>query len=78
MEYKKINASFKERLMFLFTDLLPKKYVTEIYESISVHQGYKEPKFDINTKEEIKEDSPDVKMDIPFFDLDKSETKSNL
>ncbi len=69
MEYKKLNIPLRERLTFLFTGLLAKKYLT----GISNTQSKQEEQTDINNIEEVNTD-----LSIPFFDLDNSDTKSNL
>ena len=73
MEYKKIDMGFKERLVFLFTGLIPVKYLTSGKPNITFSQTKQEEKNDISNIEET-----DGKLDIPFFDLDDSKTKSNL
>lgn len=78
MEYKKIDATLKERFIFLFTGLISKKYLEEKTEVISFSQSKQEEKVCINNKEEGQVDALDFKPDIPFFDLDPSKTKSNL
>ncbi len=71
MEYKKIDMGFKERLVFLFTGIIPVKYLVSGKPNITFSQSEQEGQTDINNIEENM-------VDIPFFDLDTSETKSNL
>lgn len=72
MEYKKLDIPFWERLTFLFTSLISKKYLEDKTEYISTPHIKQEENPNINNKEEK------IKMDIPFFELDSTETKSNL
>ncbi len=73
MEYKKIDMGFKERLVFLFTGLIPVKYLTSGKPNLTFSQSKQEDDTDISNIEENN-----IKVDIPFFDLDNSKTKSNL
>jgi hypothetical protein len=74
MEYKKIDISLKDRFVLLFTGLIPKKYIETGKPNITFSQTKQEEKTDINNIEDNT-----MKMDsIPFFDLDQSDTKSNL
>lgn len=74
MGYKKLNISFKEKIVFLFTGLLDKKHLIGHKPNITFQQEEQEKKNDINNIEECTND----KIDIPFFELDSSKTKSNL
>lgn len=72
-EYTKLPVSLRERLLFLFTGLIKRSHIISKTVKIEVdrHQEDKTVGPDLtNTPEKIE--------DIPFFDLDKSETKSNL
>ena len=73
MEYKKLDIPFTERLTFLFTGLLSTRHLHCNKPVLSSIPSVKEEKVIINNIEE-----EELKMDIPFFDLDKTETKSNL
>lgn len=73
MEYTKLNSTLRERIVFLFTGLLPSKYISENKTTTISSQPKQEENVVINNIEENN-----IKMDIPFFDLDNSETKSNL
>lgn len=75
MNYKKLDVSFKDRLIFLFTGLLNEKYIpqNEIIKTVTIDSQSSI----INNIEEnfaVKEE----KLDIPFFDLDTTKVKSNL
>jgi len=78
MDYKKLNAPLKERIVFLFTGLLSVKYIIPDITDISATQYKQEEKTNINNKERDRADNSNLKLNIPFFDLDNSETKSNL
>ena len=73
MEYKKLQVPFMERLTFLFTGLLQTKHLIEERGNVWHSTPQQEQKTNINNIED-----KDMKMDIPFFDLDNSDTKSNL
>jgi hypothetical protein len=70
-EYVKLYPTLKDKLLFLVSGLIKKEYiVTEV----------REYKSDVK---ELKPEGPEnttveEKFNIPFFDLENSETKSNL
>lgn len=71
-EYVDVNPEFGERLLFLFCGLINKKYlisktITTVSQPIQV----------VDNEEQIVEGA-EFKVDIPFFDLGKDDTKSNL
>jgi hypothetical protein len=84
MKYTKLEATLKERLVFLFTGLLCNKLYEKwkcVLEPNNTNKAVliesqstplQEEKSNINNIEEETIDN------IPFFDLDNSETKSNL
>ena len=72
-EYIKVSVSLKERLLFLFTGLIHKKYVISISKKSERVITTNESKSVV-----IDEEKDDFRVDIPFFELDDKETKSNL
>ncbi len=74
MKYKKLDIPFWERLTFLFTGLLSVRHLHSNKRVITSIPREQEAKIDINNIEE----GEDPELNIPFFDLDNSETKSNL
>lgn len=85
MGYTKLEATLKERLVFLFTGILNNKLYEKwscILEPNNTGKAMiieskttplQDNKDSINNIEETE-----LKMDIPFFDLEDSDTKSNL
>ena len=73
MEYTKLKIPFMERLTFLFTGLLPTKHLYIEPALTRFVSQLKEERNGINNIEENE-----LKVDIPFFELDSTETTSNL
>lgn len=80
MKYIKINISFKERLMILFFGLIPEnllKSKLEINSSTTSQDQKKEYKEEVSMVEN-KNENKDNTENIPFFDLNEKNVKSNL
>lgn len=71
IEYVKLRITLKERFLFLFTGLIRRNYIiSKRIESVAQGQTEIVASEDTEIIEKIET--------IPFFDLDKSDTKSNL
>ena len=77
-EYIKIDASFYDRLLFLFVSLINKEYI--ISNSIQDKTIRTTKKMSDVDTEYISHDNDDIpdKINIPFFNLDNTTVESNL
>ena len=74
-EYVKVKCALKQRILFLFTGLLNKKYL------INTNTNIVNIKEDVVTKDGVNVHLVDAipdKIDIPFFELNQSDVQSNL
>ncbi len=74
-EYVKVECAFKQRILFLFTGLLNKKYL------INTNTNTVNVKDDVISKDGVNVHLVDAipdKIDIPFFELDNNSIQSNL
>lgn len=75
-EYVKISVPVKDRLLFLITGLISKTYL--INNTNSSQKIFVTKSCDNDLTEEEHDIVMECSLDIPFFDMDKGETKSNL
>jgi len=75
-EYIKIDATFSERVLFLFTSLINKEFIisTNIDDTISKSIS----KEHMESNEVISVETIPDKIDIPFFSFDNTNVESNL
>jgi len=78
-EYIKIECTLKDRIIFLLTSLIDKKFilVNDIHNNINISRNTRKIKKEIKDKISIIDDIPD-EFDIPFFELDNKNVESNL
>lgn len=78
-EYIKIKCTLKDRIIFLLTSLIDKKFilVNDIPNNINISKDTRKVKNEIKDRISIIDDIPD-EFDIPFFELDNKNVESNL
>lgn len=78
-EYIKIKCTLKDRIIFLLTSLIDKKFilVNDIPNNINISKDTRKVKNEIKDRISMIDDIPD-EFDIPFFELDNKNVESNL